>query len=1117
MMNSKLSSLLILLTFLCWVSAATAAGQLYFIGKHGPIGASSVTGQNSQGVYLRWDVLEGELPSDLERFRLTRSSVGNDEQIIGEWPATGIMSESEIYQMFNQPSQQQRLLEIVTTLKEVSLSELANEQLNRDNASDFEVNQYAPHLIQRLQGDVFWSLLAARQNFNIARIMRRAYLDSNVQTNAIYDYTLYAINDTQSSILGKTQVNTGQSYALLPVRQLRQLPFASQCDSTQDHYTVALDWLAPGSNVTDQAANNIQLAGYEVYRSLTDLGQDIPDRDLAAEAASLSHNARGKLQFSGLERVSPQLIMLDGTTSENDEGSANAEYIEAKQQLISAGLNPGDRRAYYVVGRDFAGHYGPTEKVNVTIPYMLPPEAPWQLESRYLSEQERGIALNWDRVNLDNFQLNNPGYTLCSDQITNGVISYTANGSDNELTNAEACDTPLTALINVDSYQVYRFETFVEARDFKDSDGDGVSDQEEYSEGTQCNALSQPSGSRSYRVDNNTFRAIDAARERIEFRDQSNELEVGKSYWYRIASKTSDGRFSLPTPPIRVLLPDLSGPASPSVSVERYTTGNCCTLEAIDVSAQLWELQDNVGGKQFSIEEAGQESPAISPTQFGNWASSLCRDEQSQINSYWGTRPQGSPSRILNYGEVSDTSDPDKKNTLDQLYCKADIPNELDLCKSGTWAFQSSSCDVLERVNPGEVTEGPLRVTINAGDENSCVEYYETINGQEALLESSCGTDTPGQLVFEVEGGLLCGSVIARDDSNNASAPVSLPCNVIANDNVPSPPQLLTLDAYDDRLDFSWRTPIQPTSVTLVEIRSDVDTSSVTESDYQLLTFPNEGLESGRVFDESSTIHTLLNNRDQWCIRALAVGPQISGQTPRFSEWSSSLCKTRRANIAQEVSYIPWPKIPALEQGRPLSLRLAKDYVDDRQGQAVDRLPILVYLGAKANLFSGADPLCHYLTEQGETEPDFSNLFFTDFYCSPAGKSVIEFDVPTPFLLYRQGRTPDGERGPWVQVSALEPKIDWALYGLGKLEKETGGFAYQLSDEHFVMYREDSSQAATESQWHLAYRDYYPYINGYDYRYQLVMFNQRHAISSWRMSDWITAGLDSSETNLGGL
>ena len=1109
-MKSLMSKLALGLSLLMLSLHSLASGQFYFIGKAAPVGAASMTGQQTQGVYLRWDVLEGELPADVQNLRLTRTVAGGSEEILGEWAANSTMTETEVYRLFNATSQQQRLLEMVTALKEVTLSELNEPSLNRPATQDFEVNTYAAALIQRLQNDVFWSYLASRQNFNIAQVRRRAYLDTSVQADTIYDYSLYAVNDAQTALLGKTRVNTGGQYALLPVRALRQLPVADQCDSTRDHYTVALDWLAPGNHATDRVANNIQLAGYEIYRAKTDLGDELPDRDLAEEAKALSHNARGELEFEGLEKVSKSLLMLEGAASETEVGSRDAEFIENRQALMQAGLKPGDRRVYYVVSRDFAGHYGSTQKVLVQVPYMLPPEQPWQLESRFLNEEEGGIALSWDHVNFKNFQLNNPGQVFCQDNPVNGIVEYAQ-------TQAQ-CDSPLTSRIDVTGYQVYRFETFSEARRFKDSDGDGVADVDEYAGSNQCNALQQPESSTSHRVVDAEFRSLNATRERVEFRDQDSALQTGKVYWYRIVSRTADQRFSLPTAPIRVLVPDLTAPAAPTVKVEQLATSGCCQLETIDANAELWSFADNVGGYSLAIEEVGEQSPAFSSHQFGNWASDLCRNEQSAIEPFWGTRTDGAGSRVLKYGRVTAGQENDgKKAAFDELYCEVDIPGQMDLCKSGSWALQPATCEVLEPLEGGDLTSGPVRVTITAGDEDSCVEYYDTVAGIESLIHTSCGSDTPGILEFDVDGGFVCGSAIARDASNNASASIPLPCTLAGADEPPSPPQLLTLDSGGESLQFSWRTPLQPTSVTLIEIRSDVDAEDASDTDVQLLTFPNAGLQSGQLFEEVATIHSLIGSRDQWCIRALAVGPQVSGETALFSEWSGSLCKTRRANQSGEITYIPWPKISGLQQGAPLDIKLAKDYVDAGQGQEVDKLPLLVSLGSKPRLFSdnsfsGNNPFCHYIKDSGETLPDFSSLFFNHFYCSASGKAMIEQDVKLPFMLYRQGRTPDGDTGPWVQVSSLESRINWHLYDLSKLESTVeDGIAYQLADEHFVLYRESSSTDPYDSIWQLAYRDTYPYINGYDYRYQMVSFSSRHAINAWRISPWVTAGIEGGQ------
>ncbi len=1055
-------------------SLASASGQFYFIAKSGPEGGASVQGQNQRVVYLRWDILEGKFPEDVQSIRLER-----DGAVLGQWLVEGSRSEAEIYQLFSEPGQQQRLLQLVTMLKELSLSELQQAELGE--AQDFDVNLYAPELLKRLEGDVFWPHFASRQNFDIARVRNRAYLDRDVELGKKYTYSLYAVSLTdKSALIGRTLVDTSMQHGVLPVRDLRQLPIADSCDSTKDHYTVALDWLAAGETVTDRASNNIQLAGYEIYRTIVDSGNNPVARDFAMEAKISPHGGRGEVVFDGLERVNSTLLMLDG------DGTDNPEFVEARDKLSLAGLKPGDRRTYYVVGRDFSGHYGPSVHVVVQVPHALPPVTPWNIDSGYLPLPDGGVRLAWDSVNVENYIASKPDLTICNatEAVQTGIIEYISTDGDLQ------CDQAFTARADVINYQLYRFNSFAEARGFKDRDGDGVSDAVEYAEQSQCDALAQPDGAVSYAIDNADIHVQQGLRSRQVFSDQSPVLETGSYYWYRISSYTADGKYSLPSRPIRVLVPDLTAPASPTVEVTRTVSTQCCQVEALDKSQESWQFTDTIGGHSIVLVEGDQQSGAMTPINFGSDVSSLCL-QPGQIDGFWGARDAQSQLRQLVYTK-------DKKNgSYKNAYCVADIPADMDLCKSGSWQLSETTCSENLPLGEGEVTDGPVTVGISTGEIGACLEYHDTIAGQRTLTHTSCGTDTPGYLEIVVENGFACGTAVARDESSNISSSVALPCTVVGVDDPISPPQMLSLSTALESLTFSWRTPLQLTASTLIEISSDIDST-----DTQILTFANEGLESGRVFnDKTAVINELLTSRDQWCVRGLSVGAQIEGQSARFSGWSGSLCKTRRASGPDEVSYLPWPKISPLPAGAPLKVELARDYVSDQQGQEQDKLAVLIHFAARQGLFNADDGMCQYVSDGATGAVVFSGLFLSEFHCSLAGKARIENPLALPFILYRQGRSPDGSKGTWVQVSPLKTEIKWTASA-----KLGSSLRYYLSDDNFVLYRHSYSEDIYGSEWQLAYRDYYPYIRGYDYRYQMVTFTDKHAIESWRLSDWVSPG-----------
>ena len=150
--------------------------QFYFLAKAAPTGASSALGKSEgSAVYLRWDVVEGELPNDVVSLRLLRDNVSLLEVGITELRTT-----AEIEQLYTGQAEQQRLLNTITLLKKYAHA----------NDSDFNASEYANALINNFENDDAWTYFASRQNFNIALSRYRAYLDmSGKQMRLGQDYT----------------------------------------------------------------------------------------------------------------------------------------------------------------------------------------------------------------------------------------------------------------------------------------------------------------------------------------------------------------------------------------------------------------------------------------------------------------------------------------------------------------------------------------------------------------------------------------------------------------------------------------------------------------------------------------------------------------------------------------------------------------------------------------------------------------------------------------------------------------------------------------------------------------------------------------------------------------
>ena len=1073
------------ISLLFWVIASSlfltgevlaAQGQFYFTAKSARLGASSQVGNSGNGVYLRWDLVEGNLPADITRFELKRDGV-----IILAKNIDDLMPQTEIHQMYSGAAEQQRLLQTINLLKKLSLAQ--NEI--------FDASNFPAELHRRFTqfNDKAWVFLASRQNFNIARARYRAFLDT--EASGEVTYTLHAFNAVgDSAQLGKVTVNTANTGHQLPaVNNFHQIEKTS-CnivESMRDHYSVFLDWAPIANNVTDKTADALQNGGYQIYRTTSNIDSSVitaPLRDIANEAATAAHDQRGNLVFADLERVNSSLVISQGHVTSSLDDPA---YMESPQQLSAAGLKPGDKRAYYIVAVDFAGHLGETASTIVQVPDRLKPATPWNIEFSQNNGVELRGNLEWDESTIENFSAYYSANRVICSATASGKIDYAGN--------QQACDRPVHTRVDISDYLVYRFDSAQLANQFSDSDGDGYPDVEEVKNGgkvceTDTN-LSNPLGNvKNHLLKNITLEsiALDDNRSKIRFSDSFlNQPEnIGKAYWYRIASKTADGNISALSAPVYGLLWDRVLPPRPSITARQ--TGCCELNELIEGNGKTdWNFTDNVEqlgslSLKFSNGFSNQTEP-VTLSEFGNPLSSLCTDIDSPIAAFWGSQA----GRELIYpGSLA--------GSQQQTYCQVTIPASMNLCKGGDWTLAKKTCD--EPVNDGDIVDGPLLYTINAEEADNCVSVFLRISGQYTKVASSCGSATPGTLIYEAEAG-SCGFAQSQDDSGNVS-PMEQFCTTAASHTPPSPPQIVSFVAGTNSADFSWRLPLEPVAITQIEITSDLHESVADSTDKQFITVPNAGFTPARMMESSTLIHALSSLRDQWCIRmkVIAPGTQDADQV-LSSEWSNRVCSTRREGSNTELTYLPWPEAETVSISG-LQVWAAQDYVDTGapEGMAYEKMPIVIPI---ARSFISADlPNC---TIHSNTDNRFEQgaintgelLFSRDIICSTLSavtqlQRLKFFDLP--FMVYRQARTPENVVGSWVQVSPLIENVYWDKPTLKVQE-------WRLNDPYFKLFR---SGYLDTSPWSLSFVDRYPHIAGYEYRYQIVTFNDSHAIQKIHLS-----------------
>ncbi len=1084
----------LLLTTLLTTELIADDSQVYFVGKVAFSGGSSQVEQDNKVIYLRWDILEGDLPDDVKAIVLKKNNVTLLESNIGQ-----IITREEIETIYAGTAQKQRLLNTITLLKKYVLGN------NLIDVDDFVASDFADKLIEILSNPSdhdAWIKLASRININIARARFRAYIDPVISNNPTY--TLHAISTSGSTaLIGQLNIDPSKIAQLLPVTNFKQVPNEScnVADSMKDHNTVVLDWDAAGTgetdhSITDMTSNAIQLSGYNLYRTTTNLptGETaVPVMDIASLSAAAKHDQRGNvstLTSNGhtLERVNDYLLMSEGSSTDLNE----AAFFETPEQLSAAGLKPGDIRAYYIVPVDFAGHLGVTQGTIVTVPDKTRPATPWNVGFKIKGTAEPEAMLQWDKSTLENYtQKYSDVYVICSEE--NGKVAFAAN--------QESCDKPSYTHLNISEYIIYRFGSSTKALNFHDSDGDGVADVDERPSDSQCNSEVTSAG-KNYRVQTDAA-DMEKVGNKISFSDPLlvEPDNIGKVFWYRLASKNSDGRISYLSSPVKAVFHDIFTLAKPEFTAE--IAGNCCEVTQIGKETTTpWSFTDEIGEHDtISLDfsnDSFSPSESITLSEFSDPQSGLCYESlsgpsQSPIRNFWGTKA----NRVLIYPGVSADDDSPAP------YCKVALHPDMNLCKAGAWQLVKKSCD--QPLTDGEIVEpnSTILYTLASAEPGSCIEVMEEIDGSYTRVASSCGESNSTLLEFAAQPG-FCGHAVAQDSSGNTSPWAVLPCSSPAPVNPPNPPQIISLSANVDTAVFSWRLPLDPVSVTLIELSSD-QSPAIDDSDRQLITVPNAGFQPGRIFEDHSTaIHLLEGSREQWCVRMKAIAPIADGATvPLSSRWSNKVCRFRSTSNVESTTYFPWPKVENLQVKMNLPVILASDLAVSGSSMPFESMPIMINFGLHE--IDGQSCIIHDITETAELEPLFFGRDMTCFSMAATLEQSMVSDLP--FILYRQAETATGERSNWIQVSPLIDKVHWDQ----TFDKDENQNIWKLNDPYFRFFRIPS---LPDGGWFLSYSDRYPYVSGYKYRYQMVIFSEQHAIRAIRQSSWVQTQTV-SEANVG--
>jgi len=529
----KFMTIMVLL-ILAIVNLYSADKQFYFIGKYGRLGSISNEANMQTGIYLRWDLIEGSLPSDIKKIKLIRVY---DNRTVLDVDSNDKMSAKQIGDMFQSVGSQRRLFEIIN-----SISKNDNPQCTNANLGNIGTK-----VLSCLQ-DNYWSFLASRVNFDIARARYRAYIDNSFDKKRQYiDYILVGIANNQQQItLGKTRVELKPTM-VLSANDFKQV-IESKCNDNRyglDDYRVGLSWKNGGANSTEFFANGLMVSGYDLYYSTKpakELDSTFPTTiDMIKIASTINHNSIGELNPKTLRdnfniaKANETLI----TIGEKDVDGEKPLYIESMQTLKDRGFKPNENRYYFLVARDFTGNYGETIYLKVKIPDLLPPAKP--INPRVIEDNNKTTLL-WDSVTPQNYLSYYRDMKACPNRV-NKRIKFVAKD--------ETCqkDTGVTLNFNVSQYYIYRFDNQKNAVQFEDKNLNGISDVLEELNSTTCKPKRN-----LLRYNRLVEKIPQSNKKSIKFHD--NDVIKSKEYWYRIVSVTDRNITSHFTIPIRAFVPN---------------------------------------------------------------------------------------------------------------------------------------------------------------------------------------------------------------------------------------------------------------------------------------------------------------------------------------------------------------------------------------------------------------------------------------------------------------------------------------------------------------------------------------------------------------------------------
>ncbi len=882
MMKYIIKIVMILLLSMGYLSAKDR--QFYFIGKYDRLGSLSSDASSKKGVYLRWDMIEGDLPSDIETLKLIRIYNDANTTLLSNIPAHNNMTADTIKNMYIQYGSERRLFETVDFI-----SNNTNPDCTGANISNIGTK------VAACLSDNYWAFLASRVNFDVARARYRAFLDLDVTENMVnVQYVLLGSNATQSMVLGKTTVNL-QSTDVLPAADFSQV-FESKCNDGRyalDDYRVALRW-KNGGDRTNFFANGLMVSGYDIYYStqtVEKLPGDFARTDIASLAASLPHNAKGNIDMTNhhLKKANDTLITLGGQAGEDGKPI----YVEKQADLKTRGFKPGEKRYYFLVPRDFTGNYGPTQSLVVEIPDKLPPPMP--VNPRAV-EQAGKFALMWDNLTLKNYAAHYEDVMkVCS------TATYKTGDRVQFVDLDESCveGRGITVNFNIAKYYIYRFDNIQDAASFTDSDLDGYADNIEEEMSSECNVDLFPKNKDLNRL----VGVIENEGQEFNTFTDTN-VDHSKVYWYRIVSATENDISSPLTAPVRAFMPKREVLPAPEITVEgrSYLIAELKSSTNEDVVAS--DLSDDQNIDTVKVELNGIKYELLKDNNFFILTDEIRNRHFANVNT---------PASVYFYsnGEVLKHFDFMLTDVFTMHLIKDDEENVYAI--SGTHHNVNLKTFVEQHVDGGSTYDKCL--TIKYSDD-----YYQKLQQRGGHIETSMriglgryhqSTEYSPQQETEIctdqakKGDLISYRMIECLDNGICSQPVYINKILLDDVTVPNTPTVIKLNINKDDLDanVAFVPQLEKVKGTMLLLYNQKD---VNRSYTKIV--PHIGNKSVNPIDESIDLAEVSVN-ETWCLKGKTIG--LNG---KVSEWSAPLCQEILEEEQLPPEMLGWPAIANIKR-----------------------------------------------------------------------------------------------------------------------------------------------------------------------------------------------------------